>query len=243
MIARHYTILCLITAILAGCESQSSIYEEKLKRDKFIEREYSVTDKSKKERPALETSYYNEITSGRVVVGMNLLETKLATKTHPYGQNRNNLVYWCNETPVPECENGCDVCAAILFGENQTHFLQGKGLNLVVVNSIDKQNEDTVFNFRNKEYKVVSALFRNQIVEGMDMRDFQRIKLPSATKQQYFCKNHRVFNNCLNDCTDCTINLITPRENQFHVQSVRFRGKYDYKTIVDVKESIQPTVQ
>ena len=230
-----------------GCESQNSIYQEKLKRDKFIEREFSEEKHaSAKEKSGIKTYYYNEITSGNVVAGMSLMEAKMASKTYPYGSNRGNIIFWCEEKVVDVCAQHCAICAAVLFGKKQTHFLQGKGHSekTVVVKSLPSHRNDTVFHFRSKPYSVVSALFRNQIVEGMDLTDYQRITPFPATRQQFFCKNQRVFQNCLFDyCTDCTVRLITPAESQYRVKSVRFRGNSDFKTIVDVKESIQASIQ
>lgn len=231
------TIFILVT-LLTACNTTNSVYEEKLQKDKFLEKNFSAEPSLPEERPAFKTDYYNEIIAGEVVVGMNLLEAKLATKTFPHGPNRYNTVYWCDSKVVDSCNENCQQCAATLLAPKYTHYLQGKGDKLIVVKSLPRHEADSVYSLKSKPYPVVNGLFLNRIVTGMTIHDFNRIQQLPDTKIQYFCKEQRVFKSCLLDCSDCTLKLIAPRAGHYHVQTVRFRGHMDFATIVDVKESI-----
>jgi len=230
--------LIFVVALLTACNITNSVYEDKIQKDKFLEQNFSAAPPVKRETPALKTDYYNEIVAGEVVVGMNLLEAMIATKTFPHGPNRYNTVYWCNGQIVDRCNETCQQCAATLLTPKYSHYLQGKGDNLIVVKSLERHMEDDVYSFKTKPYPVVNALFLNRIVTGMSIDDFNRIEQLPQTKIQYYCKNQRVFQSCLLDCSDCTVKLIAPRGNNYHVQTIRFRGHNDYATVVDVKESV-----
>ena len=230
------TVVSLV-ALLSGCNITNSVYKEKLQQDEFLERNYDVKQPVAAEKPALKTDYYNEINAGAVVVGMNLLEAMIATRTYPHGPNRYNTVYWCDGQSVDSCSATCQQCSATLLTPEYTHYLQGKGNKLVVMKSLPRHIEDTVFNLKAKPYPVVNALFLNRIVTGMTIDDFSRIEQLPDTKTQYYCKNERVFQSCLLNCSDCTLKLIAPRGDQYHVQTVRFRGHKDFATVVDVKEA------
>ncbi len=234
--ARLMTVILM--ALLLGCNTTNSAYQEKLQQDQFLERNFAAEQPAPKETPALQTEYYNEIQAGEVVVGMNLLEAMVATNTFPHGPNRYNTVYWCDGQTVDKCSASCQQCSATLLTPRYTHFLQGKGDKLVVVKSLPRHIDDTVAKLKTKPYPVVNALFLNSIVTGMSIGDFNRIEqLPNA-KTQYFCKDERVFQSCLRSCSDCTLKIITTRGNQYHVQTVRFRGHKDFATVVDVKEAL-----
>ncbi|WP_455222008.1 hypothetical protein [Kaarinaea lacus] len=228
----------ILIALLVGCNTTNSAYQEKLQQDQFMERNFAAEQPAAKETPALKTDYYNEIRAGEVVVGMNLLEAMIATKTYPHGPNRYNTVYWCEGKIVDSCNTSCQECSATLLTPQYTHYLQGKGDQLAVVKSLPRHIEDTVASFKAKPYPVVNALFLNRIVTGMTIDDFNRIEQSPSTKTQYYCKEHRVFQSCLHNCSDCTLKIITPRSDQYHVQTVRFRGHLDYATVVDVKEAL-----
>lgn len=231
--------ILVLLAAAAGCGTSSSAYEEKLKKDDYLKRTYPDTKPVPKATPAVKTDYYNEITAGQVVTGMNLTETRAATQTYPYGSKRNNSVSWCNDKPVNHCKPGCNQCAVVFFDEQQIHLLAGKGDNPVVEKSLARRPEDTVITFRDKPLEVVHAIFDNRIVTGMSVIDFKRLRQRPDSKTQYYCKNHRVFQSCLYDCGDCTLKIISPRNHQYHVRTVRFRGHLDFATIVDVTESVQ----
>ena len=175
--------------------------------------------------------------AGEVIVGMNLLEAMIATKTYPHGPNRYNTVYWCDGETVDRCNETCQQCSATLLTSKYTHYMQGKGDKLIVVKSLKRHVEDDVYSLKSKPYPVVNALFLNRIVTGMSIDDFNRIEQLPDTKIQYFCKDQRVFQSCLLDCSDCTLKLIAPLGNHYRVQTIRFRGHMDYATVVDVKES------
>ena len=229
--------IAVLLSFLAGCNTTNSVYQEKLQKDKFLEANYSAKPSEPKEKPAFKTQVYNETVAGEVVVGMNLTEAKIATRTFPHGPNRYNTVYWCNGEVVDRCNETCKQCAATLLAPHYTHYLQGKGDKLEVVKSLPRNIEDTVYSLKSKPYPVVNALFLNRVVTGMTIKDFQRIEQFPDTKIQYYCKNQRVFQSCLLDCSDCTLKIITPRASHYHMQTVRFKGNLDYATIVDVKES------
>ena len=232
-------LLCVVTAVvLFGCNSTNTPYQEKLKQDKYLQRSYPEKQPQSKEKPAIKTNYYQEITAGKVVVGMNLLEAKAATKTHPYGPNRFNTVYWCNEQLVDACDATCNKCAGTLVTPTQLHFLEGKQDKLLVVKSIPRRMEDTVAKLKRKPLRVVNALFLNQLVPGMTIKDFQRVEQLPSSKTEFYCKSQRVFQSCLLDCGECTVKIITPRNNQFHIQTVRFRGHNDFATIVDITKTV-----
>lgn len=231
------TILILV-ALLAACNTTNSVYEEKLQKDKFLEKNFSAKEPVAREKPALKTHYYDEIVAGEVVVGMNLLEAMVATKTFPHGPNRYNTVYWCDGQAVDLCNETCQQCAATLLTPKYTHYMQGKGDKLIVVKSLKRHIEDDVYSLKTKPYPVVNALFLNHVVTGMSIKDFNRIEQLPDTKIQYYCKDQRVFTSCLLNCSDCTLKLIAPRGNNYHVQTVRFRGHKDFATVVNVKESV-----
>jgi hypothetical protein len=227
----------VLMALLAACNTTNSAYQEKLQQDVFLSRNFAAEPPAAKESPALKTEFYNEIQAGQVVVGMNLVEVMVATKTFPHGPNRYNTVYWCDGQSVDKCKSSCEQCSATLLTPQYTHYLQGKGAQLIVVKSLPRHADDTVANLKAKPYPVVNALFLNRIVTGMTIDDFSRIEQLPNTKTQYFCKEHRVFQSCLRSCSDCTLKIIAPRGNQYHVQTVRFRGHKDFATIVDVEEA------
>jgi len=231
-------VAVILITLLAGCNTTNPVYQEKLQQDQFIARNFAAEKPVAKETPALKTDYYSEIQAGEVVIGMSLLEAKLATKTYPHGPNRYNSVYWCDGEIADRCNSTCQECSATLLTPQNTHYLQGKGDQLVVVKSLPRHIEDTVANFKAKPYPVVNALFLNRIVAGMTIDDFNRIEQSPSTKTQYFCKELRVFQSCLHNCSDCTLKIITPRSDQYYVQTVRFRGHLDYATVVDVKEAL-----
>jgi hypothetical protein len=135
------------------------------------------------------------------------------------------------------CDANCQECSAALLTPAHIHYLQGKGDKLEVVKSLPRHNQDTVANLQAKPYAVVNALFLNRIVAGMTIEDFKRIEQLPDTKTQYFCKDQRVFQSCLLSCSDCTLKLIAPRGDQYHVQTVRFRGTMDFATVVGVEEA------
>ena len=231
-------ILVAVALLFFGCNTTNSVYEEKLQKDQFLEQNFSAEQPAASQtKPALKTDYYNEIVAGKVVVGMSLLEAKLATKTFPHGPNRYNTVFWCDTKVVDRCNENCQQCAATLLTPDYTHYMQGKGDKLVVVKSLARHVGDDVYSLKTKPYPVVNALFLNRIVTGMSIEDFSRIEQLPNTKIQYFCKEQRVFESCLLDCSDCTLKLISPRGNLYHVQTVRFRGHNDYATVVNVQES------
>lgn len=230
-------LIVILIALTSGCNTTNSTYQEKQQQDQFLERNFAAEQPAPRETPALKTEFYNEIRAGEVVVGMNLLEAMIATKTYPHGPNRYNMVYWCDGENVDKCKSTCKQCSATLLTPQYTHYLQGKGEELVVVKSLPRHIEDTVANFKAKPYPVVNALFLNRIVTGMSIDDFKRIEQLPNTKTQYFCKDERVFQSCLHNCSDCTLKIITTRANQYHVQTVRFRGHMDYATVVDVDEA------
>lgn len=227
----------ILIAQLAACNTTNSAYQEKQQQDQFLARNFTTEQPVTTETPAIKTEFYNEIRAGEVVVGMNLLEAMVATKTFPHGPNRYNTVYWCDGETVDKCNVSCQECSATLLTPQYTHYLQGKGEQLIVVKSLARHTDDTVANLKAKPYPVVNALFLNRIVSGMSIDDFSRIEQLPDTKTQYFCKDHRVFQSCLRNCSDCTLKIIAPRGDQYHVQTVRFRGHMDFATVVDVKEA------
>ncbi|MEJ2180457.1 MAG: hypothetical protein P8Y28_08475, partial [Gammaproteobacteria bacterium] len=199
--------LIFLVALLTACNITNSVYEDKIQKDKFLEQNFSAAPPVNRETPTLKTDYYHEIVAGEVVVGMNLLEAMIATKTFPHGPNRYNTVYWCNGQIVDRCNATCQQCAATLLTPKYSHYLQGKGDKLIVVKSLERHIEDDVYSFKTKPYPVVNALFLNRIVTGMSIDDFNRIEQLPQTKIQYYCKNQRVFQSCLLDCSDCTLKL------------------------------------
>jgi hypothetical protein len=233
------TIALMLVILLTGCTTTDPVYEEKLKKDQYLKRSYPDKQPVSREKPALKTRFYNEIVAGDVVTGMNLTEVKAATHTYPYGPKRNNAVYWCDKKIVNQCRKNCTQCASVFITKQQTHFLQGKGNNPVVVKTLTRTPQDTVFAFRDKPYNIVNALFYNQAVAGMSINDFKRLRQRPGSKTQYYCKNRRVFESCLYTCSDCTLKIISPHNDQFQIRTVRFRGHMDYATIVDVEESIR----
>ncbi|HEY5604142.1 MAG TPA: hypothetical protein VIM41_13630 [Gammaproteobacteria bacterium] len=227
-----------LAALLAACNTTNPVHEEKLQQDEFLERNFRAEPPDEKEKPALKTEFYNEIQAGEVVVGMSLLEALVATRTYPHGPNRYNMVYWCAGQMVDSCNATCAQCSATLLTPRYTHYLQGKGDTLAVVKSLTRHAQDNIANLRAKPYPVVNALFLNRIVPGMGIEDFQRIEQLPHTKTQYYCKDQRVFQSCLLSCSDCTLKLIAPRGERFHVQTVRFRGTKDYATVFEVQETL-----
>ena len=236
-------IVAALLAVIAGCNTTNSLYEEKLKKDEYLKHSYPGKAPEARETPAIKTEYYNEVLAGEVVIGMNLVETKTATKTYPYGPNRYNTVYWCDKKTVERCNASCKHCTSVLLTDKHAHLLQGKGDNLFVVKSLPRQSQDTVATLKGKSFDVVNALFLNKIVPGMTVNDFKRIRQLPGSKTEYYCKNQRVFQSCLLDCSDCTLKIISPRNSQVHIRTVRFRGHMDYATIVDVNESVHATLR
>lgn len=235
------TVTALLT-LLAGCGTSNSLYEEKLKQDDYLKRSYPAKKPQSRETPAIKTNFYDEISAGRVVEGMSLLESLAASKTVPYGPNRYNTVYWCDQQPADRCDARCAQCAAVLLTDQSTHLLQGHGDQLFVVKSLPRQEQDNVATLKGKPLTVVTALFQNKVVPGMTVKDFKRIRRQPGSKTQYYCKNQRVFQSCLLSCSDCTLKIISPGERQFHIRTVRFRGHMDYATIVDVNDSVQASL-
>jgi len=229
-------ILCCIGMI--ACSSTNPLYEEKLKQDQYLQRNFPAPSTEEKEQPAIKTQYYNEIASGKVVVGMSMLEAQLSTKTYPYGSNRDNTVYWCNKQAAKSCNAQCETCAATLLTPDNVYFLEGAADQIFVVHVIPRQHEDTTASLQAKPFNVVQALFFNRVVEGMSVRDFQRIEQLPTARTEYYCKTQRVFQSCLLDCSECIIKIITPRNQQYHVQKVRFQGHNDYARIVEVSTSM-----
>jgi hypothetical protein len=232
------TIALTLVILLTGCATPDSAYEEKLKKDQYLKHSYPDEPPVSRETPALKTRFYQEIVAGDVVTGMNLTEVKAATQTFPYGSNRYNAVYWCDKKIVNQCRENCNQCASVFFTKQQTHFLQGKGDNPVVVKSLAHTPQDTVSAFRDKPYEVVNAIFYNQAVAGMSINDFKRLRQRTGSKTQYYCKNRRVFESCLYECSDCTLKIISPQNGQYQIRTVRFRGHMDFATVVEVEESM-----
>ena len=239
--SRHsLTVLFYIVAAitLIACNSANTIYQEKQQQDEYLQRNYPDKKPASEEKPALKTDYYQEIMAGEVVVGMSLQEAMIATKTYPHGPNRFNTVFWCNEQKVDTCDAICSKCAGTLVTPTQLYFLEGKQDKLSVVKSIPRRVDDTVAKLQRKPFKVVNALFLNQAVPGMTIKDFQRLEQLPDAKTQFYCKSQRVFQSCLLDCGECTVKIITPRNNQYHIQTVRFKGYNDFATIVDVSTTV-----
>lgn len=240
---KYFTMFLLIgVAGLYSCTSTNPIYQEKLKQDRYLQQNFPTPTEKSKEMPALKTRFSNEITAGKVVTGMSMLEVQLATKTYPYGNQRYNTVYWCNEQPANRCTGQCSQCAATLLTPKNVHYLEGKGDQLTVVASLTRQPQDTMANIKSKPFRVIHALFSNRVVTGMSARDFQRISQLSNAKTQYYCKSQRVFKSCLFDCGQCTVKVIIPRHENYQIQTIRFQGHSDFATIVEVSSSLANTL-
>jgi len=227
---------------LCSCSSTNSAYEEKLKRDKFLQQNYPTPSVKPKQQRAIQTRFLKEINAGQVVSGMSMLEVQAATKTYPYGTHRFNTVYWCNGQLSNRCTPQCSSCAATLLTSKYMHYLEGKGDQIVVVASLTRQPEDSVTTLKAKPFNVVQALFSNRVVSGMSAKDFQRIPQLSGAKHQYYCKSQRVFKSCLFDCGQCTVKVITIVDRHYQIQTIRFQGHSDFATIVDVSTSIANTL-
>lgn len=233
------TIALTLVILLTGCATTDSAYEQKLKKDQYLKRSYPNEPPASRETPALKTRFYQEIVAGKVITGMNLTEVKAATQTTPYGPNRYNAVSWCDKKIVNQCRENCNQCTSVFFTRQQTHFLQGKGNNPMVIKSLARTPQDTVAAFRDKPFKVVTAIFDNRVVAGMSINDFKRLRQRPGSKTQYYCKNRRVFESCLYECSDCTLKIISPHNGQYQIRTVRFRGHMDFATVVDVKETMR----
>jgi len=234
------TALLYIAAsiVLIGCSATNTTYEEKQKQDEYLKRNYPDKKSESREQPAISTSYYQEIMDGQVVVGMNLTEALLASKTYPHGANRFNTLFWCNERLISACDASCKQCSGILLTAKQMHLLEGKQDALSVVKSIPRHRDDTIATLQHKPFQVINALFLNEVVPGMTVTDFQRVAQLPDSRTEFYCKSQRVFQSCLFDCGECTIKIITPNNKQYYIQTIRFRGHNDHATIVDVSNSI-----
>jgi len=237
-------ILILLTLIhhIGACTGDVDIRQQKITEDRWLEKNYPDKPYASPEQAALPTEYYNDVIAGNVVVGMSLLETRVATKTDPHGSHKYPTFHWCDGLSVNACHDNCGICAAVLLTDKTQYYLKGKGNNPTVVQQRPRQQEDTAHYFASKSYSVINAIFLNKIVTGMDVTDFARIRLLPTAKQQYYCNNRRIYNNCLGDCGDCIIKVLTPRGDKVHVQTVHFKGHMDFKTIVNVTESTQASM-
>ena len=236
------TILLMGIVALCSCSSTNSNYDEKLKRDKFLQQNYPTPSVKPKQQRAVQTRFFNEINAGQVVSGMNMLEVQAATKTYPYGTHRFNTVYWCNGQLARRCTSQCSSCAATVLTSKDMHYLEGKGDQIVVVASLTRQPEDTIATLKAKPFNVVQALFSNRVVAGMSAKDFQRISQLSSAKHLYYCKSQRVFQSCLFDCGQCTVKIITVVHRHYQIQTIRFQGHSDFATIVGVSTSMADTL-
>jgi len=236
---KYFVILLLIGfAGLYSCSSSNPVYEEKLKQDRYLQQNFPTPVEKPQQQPALKTRFYKEITAGKVVAGMSMLEAQLATKSFPYGNQRYNTLYWCNDQPANRCIDQCSRCAATLLTPEHIHYLEGKGDQLTVVASLPRQPQDSMASIKAKPFRVVQALFSNRVVTGMSAQDFQRITQLSSAKTQYYCKSQRVFKSCLFDCGQCTVKVIIPRHKNYQIQTIRFQGHSDFATIVEVSSSV-----
>jgi len=238
-------LLMLITLIcqISACSNGIDIRKQKAAQDSWLEKNFPDEKHEPPEQAALQTEFYNDVIEGNVVVGMNLLETMVATKTQPHGNNKYTPIFWCDGQPINACHNDCHMCAAVLITDKINYYLKGKGTNPRVVQQLPKQAEDTAQNFKSKSFSVINALFLNNIVAGMNVADFNRIRLLPTAKQQYYCNNRRIYDSCLGNCGDCIIRILTPRGDKTHVQTVHFKGHMGFKSIVNVTESTQSATE
>ncbi|NOZ52130.1 MAG: hypothetical protein GXP08_03140 [Gammaproteobacteria bacterium] len=235
-------ILIVLTYQISACTGDVDIRQQKAAQDRWLEKNYPDEKYEAPQHAALQTEFYSDVIAGNVMIGMNLLEAQVTTKTYPHGNNRYSTVYWCDGRSVNECNNNCGICTAVLITDKTNYYLKGKGKDLRVVQMLAKRRGDNANYFKSKSYTVVNALFLNKIVPGMSVADFTRIRLLPTSKLQYYCNNQRIYSTCLENCGNCIIKIISARGNNTHLQTVHFKGHLGFKTIVDVKQSSRATV-
>lgn len=230
--------ISLIGLLLAACASQDTTNDQSAK-DEWLKQSYAPPAANSKSSSLIELPknqrYREAMLSGKIQRGMYLDEALATLRAKPYGTHEQVATYWCEATPVAECDVQCINCEALLFGQHQIVMMEGYGLQITVTDYYPKRFEDYRASVDQSAVRFAQAIYERNIVPGMPAGLVQMLINLQGNQVNYFCNDsvEPSTESCLGRCDECRLE-ITPRSNAQSHKIIRLETHAGQQSVSEI---------